>query len=85
MVQKHSVREKQTWTRMETGQADIRLKIYVDDRSNNTNFMQTLKGGEEGPRILGLSNWKRGIIISMRSKERGLAENLHCPREKCFV
>lgn len=39
MVQKHSVREKQTWTRMETGQADIRLKIYVDDRSNNTNFM----------------------------------------------
>lgn len=39
MVQKHSVGEKQTWTRMETGQADIRLKIYVDDRSNNTNFM----------------------------------------------
>lgn len=79
MVQKHSVREKQTWTKMETGQA-ARLKIYVDERSNNTDFIQTLNGGEEGPRILGLSNWKRGIVISMRSKERGLEESWHRPR-----
>lgn len=75
------MREKQTWTKMDTGQA-ARLKIYVDDRSNNPKFMQTLKGGEEGPRILDLSNWKKGIVISMRSKERGLEKNLHCPREK---